>query len=213
MAKKLGYSGVCLVYYPNKFKEKEKLEEEIKNVSKAYGVKIFLGFKARNVRELNFLVERRKEYDFLLVRGGNLNLNRKAVETPEVDILTHPELERFDSGFNHVMAKLARKNNVAIEFNFREVMITSKATRSRILKNLKTNAMLCKKYGAKMVITSGAISVWEMKDPLVLASFGTLLGMSIEEAKKAISSVPEEMIKMVRERRSKKWIRPGVKIV
>jgi len=213
MAKRLGLAGVCLVYYINKFKEREELEAELKEVEKRYDIKLFMGFKARNLKELRFLVEKRREYDFLFVKGGDLKLNRKAVETPEVDILTHPEFERFDSGLNHIMVKLAKKNNVAIEFNFREVMTTSKVTRSNILKHLRLNMMLCKKYGTPIVITSGAVSHWEMKDPLVLSSFGILLGLDIKDAKRALSETPMKMIKMVRERRSKRWIRPGVRIV
>jgi hypothetical protein len=35
-------------------------------VKKEFGIEIFLGFEARNLRELKYLVKRRKEFDVLL---------------------------------------------------------------------------------------------------------------------------------------------------
>jgi len=155
----------------------------------------------------------RRKYDVLLVRGGNVDLNRKAVETPEVDVLLHPEFGRYDSGFNHIMAKLARENNVAVEVNFREILLSSKNTRSHILHNISENIKLCKKFHTPIIICSGAISHLQMKDPKVLMSMGTLLGLELNEAKKCLSEVPKNIINSVKEKQSKSWIKPGVKVV
>src|SRR5438309_10712205 len=119
-AKMLGYQGFCIVAYFKGADQIKELRQEIDKVSN--GIEIFLWFEARNQKELEKLVAIRKKYDLLLVGGGDLELNRIACETPEVDILTHPENERIDSGLNHVLVNLAAKNNVAIEVNFREVL-------------------------------------------------------------------------------------------
>lgn len=212
-AKLLGFKGICFaIYFKDKHKIK-KLKEKASEISKKIGVDIFIGMEATTTEELKKLVRTRREYDVLLVRGSDLYLNRKAVETKEVDILTHPEYNRKDSGFNHVMAKLAAENNVAIEINFREILLSSKNTRSHIMHNIAKNVRLCKKYKTPIIICSGAISHLQLKDPKILMSMGCLLGLELNEAKKALSEVPENIIKMIKERRSKKWVRPGVKIV
>jgi len=149
----------------------------------------------------------------LLVKGGDLGLNRKSVETPEVDILLHPEFERRDSGFNHIMAKLAKENNVAIEVNFREILLSSKNTRSHIIHNISENVKLCKKFHVPIIICSGAVSHLQMKDPKVLISMGTLLGLELKEAKISVSEIPENIIKIIKDRQSSKWISPGVKVI
>jgi ribonuclease P/MRP protein subunit RPP1 len=211
--KLLGFRGICFAIY---FKDRHRiksLKEEIHDVSKRTGMEILVGIEARTKEELRKLVKARKDYDILLVRGSDLTLNRKAVQTKEVDILTHPEYNRKDSGLNHVMAKLAAKNNVAIEINFREILQSSKATRSLIMHNISKNIMLCKKYKTPIIISSGAISHWQMRDPKVLVSMGCLLGLELNEAKKAISEIPENIIKMIKERQSPNWILPGVKTV
>jgi len=211
-AKILGFSGICISNYFYELKEIHKLKDEIARVSREVGIEIYLGFEAKNTVELNRLRNIRREYDILMVRGGKLGLNRKAVETKEVDILTHPEYERKDSGLNHTMAKLAAKNDVAIEVNFREILINSKATRSRIMHNIAQNIRLCNKYKAPIILTSGSISHWELKDPWVIMSMANILGLELAEAKRAISEIPEKIITNVKEKQEKKWIMPGVKI-
>ncbi len=213
MAKKLGYKGICFTAYPLSKTEESFLKNEIERVKKEFGIEIFLGFEARNLKELRALAKRRREFDVLLVRGGDLRLNRAACETPEVDILTHPEFQRQDSGLDYVGIKFASKNKVAIEINFREVLFSSGKNRSLIIKNMAENVRIAKKYKAPIIICSGGISHWELRDPRCLISFGCMLGLELKEAKDAISKVPEEIIKLIKERRSENWIMPGVKVV
>jgi ribonuclease P/MRP protein subunit RPP1 len=212
-AKLLGFSGICLANYFNEFKKLDELKTEIEKVSEKAGIEIYIGFEARTTLELSKLRKARRSFDVLLVRGHDLNLNRKAVETPEVDILTHPEFERRDSGLNHIMAKLAARNNVAIEINFREILLSSKNTRAGIIHKIRSNVELCKKYNAPIIICSGAISHWQLRDPKILASMGCLLGLELCEAKRALSEIPQKIIKNIRERQDERWIRPGVKVL
>ena len=212
-AKLLGYKGICFTTYLDDKNKIKKTKEIVSKLSKQIGIDIFIGFEARNTSELDKLIKLRREYDVLLVKGSDLLLNRKAVETKEVDILTHPEYNRRDSGFNHVMAQLAAENNVAIEINFREILNSSKNTRANIMHKIKTNVEICKKYKAPIVISSGSVTHWQLKDPKILISMGCLLGLELKEAKKTISEIPENIIKMIKERQDEKWIRPGVKVV
>ena len=212
-ARKLGYSGICFSEYFQNEGRMKGLKEEIAKVSKKVGIEIYLGFEARNEKELYNLSKKRRMFDILLVQGGDLELNRLACETPEVDILTHPENNRIDSGLNHVLLKLAKRNNVAIEVNFREILLASRRTRSLVLKNIAQNLTLAKKIHAPIILSSGAVSHFELRDPLTLISMANQLGLEFVEAKDCISKVPEKILKQNDERRSKKWVMPGVKVV
>lgn len=213
MAKILGFSGICFVFYYQDEKQRDILLAEIERIRKEVGIEVYLGFEARNLKELKELSNKRKYFDLLLARGGEIEMNRKACETPEVDILTHPEYQRVDSGLDHVSVKFAAKNDVAIELNFREILISNKVSRSKLLANIAKNVRLAKKYGAKIVICSGAVSHWELRDPFCLISLATQLGLELKEAKEALSKIPEGIVKKAIERRSENWIRPGVRIV
>jgi ribonuclease P/MRP protein subunit RPP1 len=122
-------------------------------------------------------------------------------------------MDRQDSGLNHVLVKLAAKNNVAIEINFREILISSKKTRSKVLENMQKNIKLCKKLKAPIILCSGAISHWELRDPKTLVSFVSQLGLELKEAENCLSKIPENISKQSKERRSEKWIMPGVKVI
>jgi ribonuclease P/MRP protein subunit RPP1 len=111
------------------------------------------------------------------------------------------------------MAKLAAKNQVAIEINFREFMSKSGRERGKLIAYLRRNVMLAKKYGAPLIACSGAMSMWELRDPLCLVSLGIQLGLEIKDAKFTVFGQPKLIIERARHRRSKKWIMPGVEIV
>ncbi|HLC39601.1 MAG TPA: RNase P subunit p30 family protein [archaeon] len=212
-AKLLGYSGICFAEYYKGEEQIKKLATEIQKAKDKVGIEIFLGFEARNSKELNILADKRKKFDVLLVHGGDVSLNREAAETPQVDILTHPEAGRYDSGMNHIMMKLAAKNNVAIEVNFREVLMTSKKSRSTLLQNISSNIAMARKFHAPIAVCSGAISHWELRDPQAMASFASQLGLTLNEATDCVSKVPEKIVRESESRRSTEWIAPGVKIV
>jgi histidinol phosphatase-like PHP family hydrolase len=61
-AKVLGYKGICFVAYPLSKREEEILKAEIERIKKEFAIEIYLGFEARNVRELKFLAKRNKDF-------------------------------------------------------------------------------------------------------------------------------------------------------
>jgi len=213
MAKRLGYSGICFEEYFDRWQQVDKLKGEIEAAKQATGIEILLGFEARTIKELRMLKKKRRRFDLLLAHGGKLRMNRAACESAEVDILTHPEAGRQDSGIDAVMAKLAVKNNVAIEINFRQILMVTKQSRAQVLARMRENVKLAKRYKAPIIICSGAISKWQLRDPLCMISMATQLGLTLAEAKAALSKTPREIINCAKERASSEWIMPGVKIV
>jgi len=213
-AKELGYSGICFSEYYEGRARLEKLKAEIAKARRKVGkdIEIFLGFEARNLRELQQLAKMRRMFDVLLAHGGDLDMNRVAVETKEADVLTHPEHGRYDCGMNHVMARLARQNDVVVEINFREILTSTKKSRSRVLANMRDNVELAKKYKMPIVLCSGAISHSELRDPLCMSSMAEQLGLPLKNAKDAISKIPEKIVERAKERKSENWIMPGVRI-
>ncbi len=142
----------------------------------------------------------RSKAEILMVHGGNYDVNRAACENSIVDVLCHPELDRRDSGLDHICVKAAQENNVAIEINFREILESYKKKRVNILSSIKRNVKLCNKYGARIVTTSGALTKWQLRSPRELAAFAKILGMDLGDAITTTTTVPEEMIRINREK-------------
>lgn len=194
MAKKLDLSGIGIIRYYSSGRLEELPKSDIDLISAVM-------IKPETADEMNEIAKKiRKKADLILVHGGNYDINRSACENSMVDILCHPELGRKDSGLDHICAKSAQENNVAIEINFREILESYKRHRIYNLSYIGKNISLCSKYGTKMIITSGSVSKWGMRSGRELASIAYLLGMELGNAIASVSTVPEELIKSNREK-------------
>ncbi len=130
--------------------------------------------------------------DFNIKIGSDDKVNRKIVEDKNTDIFLSPEKTRAkdfmhyrDSGLNQVLCGLAKKNNIAIGFNFNDVLHSQ--NRPLLMGKMMQNIRLCRKYKVKMIIISGAQNPHELRFPQELTSFGICLGMTPGEAKKALN--------------------------
>ncbi len=83
-------------------------------------------------------------------------LNRKILEKEKIDILLLNQTGRKDShkqrtsGFNQIMAKLAKKNDVIIGINLDELIKSSEKEKAAILARIRQNVKLCNKNRLKM---------------------------------------------------------------
>jgi len=150
----------------------------------------------------------RKSADIIVVRGGTEELNRAAVETPEADILLDHSVGGR-SGINHVLAKLARKNNVSIGFDFNQVVTSYRMGRIQDFSAMVETARTVRKYSTPFVLTSGARDPWGMRSPSELLGLGSQLGFTAGESGKGLS---DEIVRENRKRLSGKWVMPGVEI-
>ncbi|MBS3143751.1 hypothetical protein J4446_02660 [Candidatus Woesearchaeota archaeon] len=114
-----------------------------------------------------------------MIIGGSDSVNRKVVENTSVNILLSPEkgrnkdfMKSRNSGLNQVLCKLAAKNNVAIGFNFDDILNNN--DRVNILGRMMLNVRLCNKYGVKMYVCN---SQKDFRCDSDLKIFGRILGM------------------------------------
>jgi len=206
MSKKLGWHGLGLLipYSVNYMRDMKELKDSIKSRGMDMGFGIEIHTKdSREVRKIAKNI--RKDVELVVVRGSTQEVNRIALETPEVDILTH----QGEVKINHVLAKLAAKNNVAIGFVFSDILLSYKKTRISLFSSMISNARILKKYKSPFIISSGSLSVWDMRSPSDLLAFGKLLGFQENQAKRGMS---DAILKENRKRLGKKWVMPGVEI-
>ncbi len=212
IAGELGWSGLGLIIpHGRDFPEKlEALRKEVRNMKPgldiAFGAEI-PGDRPGKIRKT--ARELRGKVELVLVSGGDLEANRKALEAPEVDVLAHPCLGRNDPGIDHVMARLARENQVSVEFSFNEMLYAYKKRRSQILQNLLGASRLVRKYHSPFIISSGAREPWDLRSPSELISLGRVLGLKDPEIRKSLSG---EILQENRKRLSNKWVMPGVEV-
>lgn len=212
LARELGWSGLGIVLeYSRDFsKNLESLRKEIKTLKPGLDIVLCAeipGDRPSSIRRI--AGDLRKRVELILVSGGDLEANRRALETPEVDILSHPSLGRNDPGIDHVMAKLAVKNRVAVEFSFNEILYAYKKRRAQILQNLLESAKLVRKYRSPFILSSGAQGPWDLRGSSELIALGGLLGLGPGETKQSLSG---GILQENRKRLGRKWVMPGVEV-
>lgn len=215
-AEELGFSAIVIADVwtgPEKFAlAKEAVDGAAKNV----GIEVIQGVKiaAANQNELRHLVDRvREKVAFVAVAGGNYQINRAACEYSKVDLLCHPSLGRTDNGLDEVCLNAARENNVAIELNFREVLNSYRRQRSIILANMAANIRLCSALRVPMIISSGAQSADDLRDPRELISIANILGLELSRAFATVSDIPMNIIDVNRRKLLEKITAEGVEVV
>lgn len=111
----------------------------------------------------------------------NDELNRKVIEKLPVSVLLILLAKRKDfqkqrnSGFNSVMAKIAKKNSIILGINLDELIESNSEEKARILARLKQNIFLCNKEKIKMKFIS--LNEKNSRNIYDLKSLGLILGM------------------------------------
>jgi len=199
-AKKLGWNGLCFVL--SDLDKLKGFQEGAKRNNTTWGIEI----SGKDYKEIIKKVkEVRTEAELIIAYSPNLEITREILEIKEIDVLR----QDVGLGLNPVLAKLAKENNIAIEFRFTDLLHSHKRVRAGIFKNYIETARLLRKFRAPFVITSGAMTKWDLRGPSEMLSFGRLLGFQDPEIKQAMS---DWIIKENRKRLSGKWVMPGVEI-
>tara|TARA_Y100000310_G_scaffold17671_1_gene17435 strand:- start:5076 stop:5531 length:456 start_codon:yes stop_codon:yes gene_type:complete len=116
----------------------------------------------------------------IIFTGADDDLNRKILEKEKVDIFMPLLLNKKDfqkqrnSGFNHVLAKIAKKNHVSIGINLDEVIMSNGKIKSDVLSRIKQNIKLCNKNKLKMTFVFSDKNKRDIHD---LKALGLVLGM------------------------------------
>ncbi|MBI4176568.1 MAG: hypothetical protein HY518_05160, partial [Candidatus Aenigmarchaeota archaeon] len=202
-ARKLGWEGIGLL-----FNDLRQAEEAKKNIQKNIDVTPGIMIKTDKTGEMQKMVKQnRMKSELIVVEGVSEEINRAALETEEVDILIMDP--KAETGFNHIMARLAQKNNVAVCFSFQDLLHSNKKMRADVFHRYLEIAKLCRKFRSPFVVSSCAQSEWDLRSPSDLLSFGRLLGFSDPQIKNAMS---DGIVRENRKRLSGKWAMPGVEL-
>ena len=214
LAEKLEFSGIGLTINAETKEQIDSLKNEINTINTKLDVLVAVSIRAENPEILRKKIEKFREHvDLIIVEGGDIAVNRAACENPKVDILSHPSSNRKDSGMDHVMAKLAHDNRVAIELNLRTFLHSYSKIRVHILSHMQENVVLVKHAGADIIVTSGAKSIWDMRAGRELSTLAIMCGIDREKAVMSVSDTPRIIADRIRSIKKYSHIMAGVKTI
>ena len=180
MAKRLGYSGLVLVYPSKQSADAAPKSPAGLHVKTAVLAEPKKAYQLREQGILTFV--QCSDQDRPILERGAADVLFGAESTQPKDYA-----HQRGSGLNHIMCELAQKNKVAIGFSFASVLGVFGSKRAQLLGRMMQNIRLCRKYKAKMLIGSFAADPWKMRSPHDLQSFFTVLGMHPADTKKAMN--------------------------
>ncbi len=109
------------------------------------------------------------------------DLARQILEKENIDTLLislsgrKDRMKQRDSGFNHVLAKIAKKKGTKIGINLDEILrVKPQKKKAEILGRVRQNIKLCNKNNLKMKFISPSGNKKDMRD---LKALGLILGM------------------------------------
>ena len=125
----------------------------------------------------------------VIVLSQDDSFNRKIIEYGKFDILLSPEngnrsnsIRKINSGLNHVVAKIATKNEVSIGIDINEIKKLSKKEKAERLSKIKQNLEICRRAKTKIIALS------ETNNGKNISNFLISLGASNTQAKEATKS-------------------------
>ncbi len=134
------------------------------------------------IREKDFQKARKKIREnskkVVIFSSDDDELNKKILEKEKIQILLlnlssrKDRMKQRDSGFNHVLAKLAKKKNISLGINLDEIINSKPKEKSEILARARQNIKLCNKNKLKIKFISN-----KKRNEYNLKSLGLVLGM------------------------------------
>jgi ribonuclease P/MRP protein subunit RPP1 len=189
-AYRYGWKHINFAYNQNEYDEALTFKNDLTNELKDFiAIDYTLNIKSNNPSEIRKIIRKyRNKSSCISVLGGNLKINRTTLENIQVDVLSKPYFKRYDSGLNHILAREARDNNVAIELVFNDVLNTYLSYRSKVLANFRDIYRLHRKYDFPLILSSGAESLFDIRTVKDFQAVFTQSGLTDREVENSFKT-------------------------
>ena len=206
-ANKFGWDYLNLNYSHDNFEKaleyKDDLTEEL------LAVDFNQTYRNNEIRKI--INKYRNKSNYISCLGGDLKVNRSVCENRRIDVLSRPYYKRKDSGMNHVLAKEAQRNNVAIELCFRDILNNRLKYRARVISSFKEIMMFHRKFKFPLILTTDSKSIYHVRSTRDIAAFFKSVGFSDEEIYNGFYYYPKKIVDFNKERQD--MIVNGVKLI
>jgi ribonuclease P/MRP protein subunit RPP1 len=170
-----------------------------------YGIEIYSGILIRDtsVRDLTNRIKRERNNEAIIsVQAGDNGFNRSVISLKGVHILRG--LHSADkNAFDHVAAKMAADNRVAIDLDLLPLISGRGFTRQRAMHRYRDILVLERRYEFPITLSSHARSILDMRAVREIAGLCSLIGMDIPDVEKAffgvdtITTPPNPSVKVI----------------
>lgn len=175
-----------------------------------------IDLKPVNDKELTSLLTKyRRSFEILSIICETKSILRQASKDHRVDLLNFSPVLKIRSQvfFDSQTAMLASESHCSYEINVSDILYHKDAQAARLLYIMRLELENAKRKRIPVILSSGAISKLQMREPHAVASLAELIGATEEEALKMVSDNPNRLVDRNREKLSSSFIFPGVKVI
>lgn len=212
IAKKKGWDNVLFLRKIKFFQDFKTLKSKLENYDGIY-------LETDNIEDVRKIFQNYK--GFFLVGGSSETFNRKLCEIKISGIVNPERLVKKDylhyrnSGFNHVTAKLCKKNEVLLITNFSELIkskkskifglrkpysfLGNKKQQAQQIGRIMQNIKLARKYKTKFAIANFAERSGQIKNIKEIKEFLKNLNLNVGETSNALKNIYLRKIKIYKD--------------
>lgn len=210
-AARQGYDGIVVRTREATVDPGSAVSSDLEAIRDEYGIDVVAGAEIRADDRANVggsIGNYRPDFPVLSVRGGSDSLNRFAVESDRVDVLSRPTARGGD--INHVLAKAAVEHGIHVEFDLGPVLQQTGGDRVRSLSRLRKLREIIDHYDAPYVVSANARSHLHLRSPRELCAVGEAIGFTASEIEAGLDAW-ETIAERNRYRLSDAFVSPGVR--
>ena len=138
---------------------------------------------------------------------------RQAAKDRRVDLLQFSTTNLRLRFFDEQEAELASQAFSSLEIELTPLLQLTSYSRVNLLSHLRREARTALRYNVPIILSSGATDEQLMRGPRDYAALTTLFDLPLASALKALSENPLVTIERNREKLSRSYVAPGIRVV
>ena len=157
----------------------------------------------------------RRKHEVISVLCLSKGVARQAAKDPRVDLLRFPRdtSRRRTVWLDRQQASLAGESGCHYEVVASDLLIQDPEKLGYVIKQLRKEVLNARRSDVPVVLSSGANSVHDMRDPKSLAALMSLVGLGEEESLDLVSVNPSALVERNRDKLSASYVSPGVRVM
>lgn len=162
---------------------------------------------------MHLLRKLRRRFEVVCVVCKNKEVARQAAKDRRVDLLSFQSVDYRDRFFDWAEAELASSSLAALEVEVKPLLLLEGSARIRLLATLRREVSIAKEYRVPVIVSSGVETEMLLRKPREIASLVSLLSLDEVSALDMVSTNPHEIVVRNREKLSRGFVAPGIRVV
>jgi RNase P/RNase MRP subunit p30 len=209
----LGYGLVAVPLAPETWEnEISSFKSMCSEVEVSFVSRVDLVPKTRD-QLMRLLRRLRRKFEVVCVVCENKEVARQAAKDRRVDLLSFQSLDYRGRFFDWAEAELASSSLSSLEVDVKPLLLLEGSARVRLLSTLRREVSIARKFHVPVVVSSGVGTEMLLRKPREIAAFLSLLGLDEASALDAVSANPLAIVVRNREKLSRRFVGPGIRVV